>query len=358
MDANNNNNVIIVIPIPNNNFDSNNLTITNPIIDNSFNFDHTGTYTTSSSSYANDKCKAYNAFNNSSNSYWQSSFKDNNSGGTINNYAYSQHPYTNAVLNNFTNVLNNVKSAYQGGGSNDTKWTTKISYSNPNYGSSIINGEWIQIKFNLNYPEPMYLYSYSIITPITNNDGMTFPTKFMVVGSTDGNNWEYIDQQNLSIINTTTKKTMSFNINSTNDPFLKTPTNYTYYRLIILEMPPYNSVVRINQWILKFLPYLGFNKNPESFTPYIFEPQQQMDVGNLQIYKNLEFINYKTSIPIENEQNKKIGKYILSKPEENIRDNLNTIRTEYLNSLKNENVLPIICISILAISIIFIIKNN
>jgi hypothetical protein len=78
----------------------------------------------------------------------------------------------------------------------------------------------------------------------------------MVVGSNDvlpDKKWHYIDLQNIkNRINTKLQKPIVFNVNSTK--------SYSYYRLIIMEMPPNNSVIRINQWTLNFLPYLSINE--------------------------------------------------------------------------------------------------
>jgi hypothetical protein len=84
-----------------------------------------------------------------------------------------------------------------------------------------------------------------------------------------------------------------------------------------MEMPPNNSVVRINQWALNFLPYLSINK--EAFTNYT---------------------NYNTSIPLEIE---------------NIHSSV--VEPEYIDNTNYNGILPIFCTSILAISILFYYKK-
>ena len=49
----NSKNIIKVVPITNNNFTSNEITIKTPINDNDSNFSHTGNYKVTSSSYSN-----------------------------------------------------------------------------------------------------------------------------------------------------------------------------------------------------------------------------------------------------------------------------------------------------------------
>lgn len=293
--------IIKVIPIPNNTFTSNSITIIDPINDNKFDYNHVGTYNIKCSSYT-DYYQPYNAFNKLSNKYWQSAYKGNsfyNQTCTIT--TYPNNPYTGNLFDN---------SAYQGGGpgtGTTAKWVTPVGIS----GQNKIYGEWIQIELpNIN---KLYLHDYSILTPIPTINNSTFPTKFMVVGSNDAQNWEYIDLQNIKKrINTKLQRPIVFNVNSTK--------SYSYYRLIIMEMPPKNSVVRINQWALNFLPYLSINT--EAFTNY-------------------NYTNYNTSTPLDIE---------------NIDNSFDSIDN---SDNKNYNdLLPLICTSILAISIIFYYKKN
>jgi len=285
---------IKVIPIPNNTFTSNFITINNPIKDNIYDYDHTGTYKIKCSSYSNDY-PPYNAFNQVNNKYWQcgnatgTTFYSN----TCNVTSYSTDPYKNVVGNNGYEY-----SSYQGG--NATKWVTNVG----TIGQNKIYGEWIQIQ--IPKAEKLYLHDYSILTPIPKPNSSTFPTKFMVVGSNNETTWEYIDLQNKNNVDTTFQRPITFNVNSTN--------SYSYYRLIIMEMPLDNSVVRISQWALNFLPYLSMNKEAYS--------------------------NYNTSIPLEIE---------------NIHSS--HVEMEDIDNNNYNGILPIICTSILAISILFYYKK-
>jgi hypothetical protein len=273
--------IIKVVPIPRNTFTSNFITITDPIKDNIYDYDHTGTYKIKSSSYSNNY-QPYNAFNKLNNTYWQSG----NANSTFysdrcNVITYSMNPYNNVSKNN-----GYENTSYRGG--NTEKRVTKVGIVDQNE----IYGEWIQIQ--IPKAEKLYLHDYSILTPIPTPNNSTFPTKFMVVGSNNETTWEYIDLQNIkNPLDTTFQTPIIFNVNSTK--------SYSYYRLIIMEMPNNNSVIRINQWSLNFLPYLSINK--EAYT------------------------NYNTIIPIE------------------------------IDNTNYNDVLPIFLTSILAISILFYYKK-
>ena len=144
-----------------------------------------------------------------------------------------------------------------------------------NHGTSNMKGEWLQIS--LPADKPLYLFRYSIrvpkanflskenvvtaILPKTNyNDSYPtplhpdkkytsfFPKSFIVVGSTDGNNWFYIDQHTFveppeitysdaNIENIHNKQGITFDNYNSTISFDLNPTNrYTYYRLIITEL--------------------------------------------------------------------------------------------------------------------------
>jgi hypothetical protein len=134
----------------------------------------------------------------------------------------------------------------------------------------------------------------------------------MVVGSNDEQNWEYIDLQYITTYKDTTLQTpIIFNVNSSY--------SYSYYRLIIMEMPPKNSVVRINQWALNFSPYLSMN---------------------IDAFTNMNYTNFNTSNPLEIEKH-----------------NNSFNETEYLDNTNYNDILQIICTSILAISILFYYKK-
>jgi len=295
--------IIKVIPIPNKNFKSNSIEVTEEIKDNKFDYKHTGKYNIKASSYT-DIYLPYNAFNKLSNKYWQCGTKNKPfySPENCNSITYSFDPYRNSITDN---------SAYQGG---KTKITTDVGFLNKPNEKNEIYGEWIQIY--IPNAEKLYLHSYSILTPIPINEKskkiFTFPTKFMVVGSNDEQNWEYIDLQYITTYKDTTLQTpIIFNVNSSY--------SYSYYRLIIMEMPPKNSIVRINQWALNFSPYLSMN---------------------IDAFTNMNYTNFNTSNPLEIEKH-----------------NNSFNETEYLDNTNYNDILQIICTSILAISILFYYKK-
>jgi hypothetical protein len=299
--------IIKIIPNPKKIFTSNTLNITFPINDNVFNYDHKGTYIASCSSYANDNCKAYNAFNWKEytvlKSYWQCDYKGNKQ-------IFNYKPYVTDSYNN-SNVWY-INSSYVGGGDKSNKWETTIN------NNQLIFGEWIQIQ--IPNPIKLYLYSYSIITPKSDIKGIsTFPTKIMVLGSNDGKKWKYVDHKNINVYNSDiTEKT--FDINSINP--------YCYYRLVILEMPPGNKVIRIINWKLNFTTFLKIN--PEAFTNYQYSNNK------------LKYLNYKNSEPIDNKE-----------------ITYNNISIDKIDENDdNDNFFPIIIISFLAISLIFYYNKN
>lgn len=277
---------ILPIPSPYIYFTDNTLDVSDPIIDNSLNYTHRGIYKVTCSSFASNKTKPYHAFNNISNNYWQCDFKDNpNFGKTAPpptySAAYTQNPYTQSISGN---------SAYQGGGPSTTKWKTIVGQQS----DTPILGEWIQIQIPTEIPA--YLYSYSILTPIPNSSILTFPTKFIILGSETGDSWEYVDQQNLQKpYDTSNEMPKVFNLNSTN--------SYHYYRLIITEMPPNNSIVRITHFGLNIMPTLTINRDAFTNMGEYRSPQ----------YFNLKdchrhFVDYKVSQPL---RDSKIENYML-----------------------------------------------
>jgi hypothetical protein len=310
--------IIKVIPIPNKNFISNSINVTEEIKDNNFDFTHTGEYNVKASSYT-DIHPPYNAFNKLTNKYWQCGTKNKSffSPYGCGQITYSFNPYRNSIIDN---------SAYQGG---NPKIVTDVGFRNKTDKKNKIYGEWIQIK--IPKTEKLYLHSYSILTPIPIKEKsqkiFTFPTKFMVVGSNDDDdnnneqNWEYIDLKYITTYkDTTLQRPIKFNVNSSY--------SYSYYRLIIMEMPPKNSVVRINQWALNFSPYLSMNK--DAFT-------------------NMNYAKFNRSNPLEKDNNSFTPLRISNIQRCN--------ETEYIDNTNYNNVLPIFFTSILAISILFYYKK-
>jgi hypothetical protein len=241
---------IQITPLPNNlKFTSSVTTIGNgsiPTVDSNgnavSNYQPNGTYKITSSSVIGSLTNAngmpFNVFNKTNMGYfWQSDI----SGGTkkqggdstttmLYNYsAYSQNAYLSTNTN--TGATSNLTAAYQGGGDTSNTFSTAISSKNIS-----LPGEWIQIQL----PYKVYLTQYELITPTSltvNNKKitMTFPTKFTVAGSNDGENWEYVDQQNISTTSKSTDNTYKVTSSS----------NYSYFRLIISEMNAVMSCVAI-----------------------------------------------------------------------------------------------------------------
>jgi hypothetical protein len=177
-------------PLP---FTSNNLNIALSI-NNSF---MNGIYNANASSEAGLGYNAFNAFNNSSITFWNSASKG------INNYI--QDPY----------IANT--GLYQGGGSNELYYNTNVS--------SVGNlaGEWLQIKL----PYKLILKSYSILSGKQYNSRC--PKLFYIVGSNDGVVWYIIDYKNLSSefdYDTLSEYNVKYNLNI----------GYQYFRLIINKL--------------------------------------------------------------------------------------------------------------------------
>lgn len=246
---------IQITPLPNNlKFASSMTTIGNgsiPTLDSNgnivTNYTPNGTYKITSSSVngslTNTNGMPFNVFNKTNMEYyWQSDVSGGSKkqgGDSTTTMLYNYSAYTqNAYLSTQTSsgTIPNLTAAYQGGGNTSNTFSTTI-------GSKKISlpGEWIQIQL----PYKIYLNQYKLITPATlivNNAkvSMTFPTKFTVVGSNDGENWEYVDQQNISTTSKSTDNT--YKVISSN--------NYSYFRLIITEMNALMPFVAIAGWYL------------------------------------------------------------------------------------------------------------
>jgi hypothetical protein len=165
-----------------------------------------GTYIASSSSYSSENTLAYNAFNGTTNTWWECG-NTNPSSKPV----YVQNPYTNST-----------PASYVGGGVPSTTYSTKV-------GNTTVDGEWLQIQI----PYKIFIDSYSIL-PRQDMLSNSFPRKFCLVGSNDGNKWEMIDQQiNPKPLDDVTKPT-SFSIT--------TIYSYSYFRLIISELTKGNRV--------------------------------------------------------------------------------------------------------------------
>ena len=202
------------------------------------NYSPNGTYKVTASSYASAETKPFMAFNGSDANYWKCDYKDNTESNVQKNYPkYIIDPF---------NGRN--PSTYQGGGEQTNTWTTLV-------GTVSLLGEWLQVQL----PYSIFLYNYTIKTPqFTLNS--TFPKRFTILGSNDGSVWEYVDQQNVKTPVLNSKPSRVYNINSTKA--------YSYYRLVISEMPNEAKIVIINQWNLNGVTTLTPNpsyKQNESF---------------------------------------------------------------------------------------------
>jgi len=269
-----------VLPLPDGTrFKSNTLTISDAIYDPSDKhevYDHTGAYKVTASSYADDKHEPYNVFNGGNTSSWKTNYGGNTYIFKPKSQDYCKDPYLVIKEDGMTQT---TPSIYQGGGSTQTKYTTMV-------GSTAYNGEWIQIQ--LPTVSPLYLFRYSILTPNGEDGISTFPKSFLLVGSKDGNIWNYIDLQTIPLTNppdTKIRTPIVYDINS-ND-------HYLFYRFVFIEMFPGNSILEINQINLFAFVEPTPNKNAieEGFTnmgysnfnisKYIDDPIKPIDVETI-----------------------------------------------------------------------------
>ena len=232
------NNIIQAIPLPNITLKS--MESVQSGIDNKSikGYEPNGKYVIKTSSNYNNDRQGFNAFNDTTDTFWECDNKDNNN--TNANYSqYIQTPYSGIT-----------PSSYLGGGSDDNTWSTKVG---PNKNKTEIPGEWIEIKL----PYKIYLTSYSITTPtftITN----TFPKKFTLVSSTDGETWDYVDQHliNNDEMPSTNSPTKTLSVTSYK--------KYSYFRLIITQMGDEMSLLRISN--IKLNGTTELDSVPETFS--------------------------------------------------------------------------------------------
>jgi hypothetical protein len=256
-------------------------------------YDHTGTFIASASS---NNADAYKAFN-----YSTSGWKSGSGGGQVPSQIYDVTTGPNGQPFNYLSAYGNVHFGPSFYNRNISTQVTAPSVKKADgtistYNKTNVYGEWLQIK--LPSETPVFLYRYSIKVPppininspkdqtainnyVNNSDGRdpyylakannvlqtppvrltsNFPKIFAVVGSLDGKNWYYIDQQafidppdlpsNTSNLNVSgqgfevdsSNNTVYFEVNSIN--------HYTYFRLIITELFPGNSQSQIVQFSL------------------------------------------------------------------------------------------------------------
>jgi hypothetical protein len=230
-DINSNYNIIQIIPTSNF-FSNSELDISNNYGNLSF---KNGIYKATSSSNSNNAYAAYNAFNGSITSYWQS------------NSNYNNNTYT---------------------GTNQTTYT----YNN---NITIISGEWIQIELP-NDSKSFLLTSFSIYS----DDGINAPNEFYLFGalSTTNTVWKLLYSNNTLISNPFSKNIPLQTYNILLSSSIDTLQPYLIFRLVIKSTFNNNSQqpVKINQLNLYGMPY------------YINSPSQS-------IYSNNLLLNYTTT---------------------------------------------------------------
>ena len=188
-----------IIPPPNT-FASNTLTITNQTGSNQ---PLNGTYIASASSTLSPY-DAYNAFNGSITTFWQSN------------------------SNTYDGV--NPISSYAGTNSTTISGTTYL-------------GEWLQIKTPVKFVLNVYTLRVCPTEISWESRGVSL---FYVAGSNDGTTWSMVDTQNLTAAPTLTNLTAAFNVT--------TSTNYMYYRIVINKIfgsgANPGNVGQLGQWNL------------------------------------------------------------------------------------------------------------
>lgn len=238
----NDDNVLTIFPLPENKkLSGNNTSITGIYNDNNNpKYNPNGTYIASSSSYADPSNKVFNIFNGTTTNPWKCDFSKNPkyNSNSFSNPPYSQDPYTA-----------DTPSTYQGGGQTVTRYETLVGQGPKQISHP---GEWIQIQL----PYQIYLYQYSLLTPVLPNKINSFPKKFIVVGSNDGNNWSYIHQRELNVLPAQTNSPTVYNVNSIE--------KYSYFRLLISEVADLQTITSITQWNMKGT--LKQTLNKEKFT--------------------------------------------------------------------------------------------
>lgn len=213
-------------------------------------YNHRGKYIVSSSSYHGNGTMPYNAFNGSKEAYWKSNSSGNDFKFSTEIKPYTQTPY-------YSSNKDNSLAVYQGGGNIAFNFfsTTVV---NPTGSPFKVNGEWLQIQL----PKAMTLLKYNILTPPAQSSLHFFPLEFSVVGSQNGKEWYFIDQQILTSPPDVSKRA-PINYN------LQNPVAYSYYRLIVTKLPHGCDNLRINQWNLYGVPrkegFIGFSNEQYSY---------------------------------------------------------------------------------------------
>lgn len=242
--------LIQITPLPNNKLlDDTTTDVTGiPYDTNNPKYNQNGTYIATSSSYANPENKVFNIFNGSASVPWSCNFSNNSDydDTTFPQSKYLRDPYTGSS-----------PSKYQGGGQTSSRYGTLV-------GKETIYGEWIQLQL----PYHIYLFRYNIVIPTSTSTSFYFPKKFMLVGSNDGNTWDYVHQKDFTNDKLKNKgNSIEYNINS--------PDKYCYFRLIISELVDKQSIINIKQWnmfgtVEPTINNEAFTNKPSSPTAYPF----------------------------------------------------------------------------------------
>jgi hypothetical protein len=242
-----------------------------------------GLYKVTSSSVislTNTNNMPFNVFNyNDPTKYWQSDVKDGNKkngGDSTTALLYNYPAYTQNAYNSSTASKGDVAkltAPYQGGGLHNNTWSTMV-------GSTSIPGEWIQIEL----PFKIYLKDYKLTTPpkVTVNNftsKLTFPRKFAVVGSNDGQTWNYVDQQVIDPTSTITDKV--FHVSSA--------AAYSYFRLIISSMSYQMSNVSISSWFFQGTTILESEKQSNHKSGFM-TLSRAMEIADVD-YGNVNYMN-------------------------------------------------------------------
>jgi len=236
--------IVQATPIPNKVLTSMTSTISNVNNNSITGYEPNGKYEVKTSSYYNDTTQGFNAFNDNTR-YWEC---DN-----INNPNY-QPGKTSYPQYTQKTYAGDVPSSYLGGDAENNRntWVTKVG---PNANKTELKGEWIQIKL----PYKLYLTKYSMKTP-TFSGYNTFPVKFTLVGSNDGETWDYLDQQ---LIN---KDKLPRGNMPMKTFFVTSYIKYTYFRLIVNVMPDFVHRLRISNIKLLGTTILDDIPERETFT--------------------------------------------------------------------------------------------
>jgi hypothetical protein len=242
------NQMIQILPLPGNIKLTTNSQVVSGIANSMHDDSYTpnGQYIITASSYASDTTQPYNVFNSEEVAYWQTDF----SGNTDYNVNTNSHPqYIQNPYNEGT------PSTYRGGGSTSNMWVTTVGEVGKK--QTYVKGEWIQIQL----PYRIHLFRYSLLTP-PYTETSTFPVKFMIVGSNDGQTWNYIDFRNTSTEGVPPISSHPFKLYNIN-----TSQKYSYFRLIFCEMSGKIPYVKLNQWNLWGIPIN--RKNIDAVAPVV-----------------------------------------------------------------------------------------